>query len=1153
MSKKYLYSLPTLFIVCLLFIQCNPEIKNQSTGKPGVLVFYKTAAYHHASIPNGIAAIKKLGLENGFDVDSTEDATNFSDNNLKKYASVIFLCTTGNVLEGTQEVAFERYIQAGGGFVGIHAAADCEYDWGWYGRLVGGYFLDHPGIHDTFPNVQDGVINVVDQNNNSTKHLPKPWNHKDEFYSYKNLNPDMTVLLSIDESSYKGGHKMGDHPMAWYHDYDGGRAFYTALGHTEASYTEENYLKHLLGGIQYAIGKNPALDYSKAKSMYAPEEDRFVKTMLAQGDFYEPTEMTVLPNLDILMTQRRGEILLYKNETKKVKQVGFLNVYCKASVPGVNAEEGVMGLSKDPDFAKNKRVYIFYSPIDTSVNRLSRFELNNDTIDLKSEKIILQFYSQRQICCHTGGSIAFGPDGLLYVSAGDNSTPFDEPGQKYVNHGFAPLNDEPGHMQYDARRSSGNSNDLRGKILRIKIKDDGRYEIPDGNLYPKGTPNTRPEIYVQGNRNPYRISVDQKNSFLYWGEVGPDAANDSLNTRGPRGYDEVNQARKAGNFGWPLFIGNNYPYRNYDYTTGISTKSFDPAKPVNDSRNNTGIKELPPVAPAFIWYPYAASPDFPSVGTGGRNAMAGPVYYCDLYPKENRIPEYYNGKLFIYEWIRGWIKAVTLKENGDFDKMEPFMSSTKFNSPIDMEMGPDGRLYILEYGSGWFSKNPDAGLSRIDFVPGNRAPKIASIQSDRLTGALPFKIKLSADAKDPENDKMTYTWLLGDGITKETTVPSLEYTYTNAGDYNVQVDIKDDQGAVSKSDRIQLYAGNETPEVDVALIGNQSFYFPGKKVNYKVSVKDIDDSTGKIDPASLFVSADYIIGSDRAAASPGHKQGEIAISGKSLIQSLDCKSCHKENEKSIGPSYVQVAEKYSKDRGARNNLIDKIIKGGTGVWGENAMAAHPNLPVIDVDQIVRWILSLGSNQLKQKSLPVSGTLSSTLDKPIEDKGVLSISASYTDKGSARIKPLTGRSTSLLRNNKVLFSGKEKKKGFSNIGIGGLNILITPKPEGWFALDQIDLSGIGSLTVAAGWQSPPVYGFNLEARLDTPDGPVIGDGSIVAPQIASTKPGSLGRTEVVIKIKEQKDGKLHDIYITSKIKDSKESGGVGLSSVQFNLK
>jgi type 1 glutamine amidotransferase len=208
---------------------------------------------------------KKLGSQNNFDVDTTTDAGQFTEETLQQYAAVVFLSTTGNVLNHYQEADFERYIQAGGGFVGIHAAADTEYDWGWYGRLVGGYFWDHPGINDTFPNVQSGVLQVVNADHESTRHLPKQWKRTDEFYSYKKMHKDLNVLLTIDENSYGGGHKMGNHPMAWYHDFDGGRAFYTASGHTSESYKEEAYLKHLLAGIQYAIGDNKSLISTKPK------------------------------------------------------------------------------------------------------------------------------------------------------------------------------------------------------------------------------------------------------------------------------------------------------------------------------------------------------------------------------------------------------------------------------------------------------------------------------------------------------------------------------------------------------------------------------------------------------------------------------------------------------------------------------------------------------------------------------------------------------------------------------------------------------------------------------------------------------------------------------------------------------------------------
>lgn len=1127
-------------LVFLAIILIAFSCSNKRSGNAKILVFSKTAGFHHESITDGNAAIARLGSENKFDVDTTTDASMFNEDTLKNYAAIVFLSTTGDVLDSKQEAAFERYMQAGGGYMGIHAAADCEYDWGWYGRLVGAYFLDHPGINDTFPNVQEGVLHVVDANNIATKDLPKEWKRTDEYYSFKKINKDTHVLLTIDEKSYRGGKNGDNHPMAWYHDYDGGRAFYTELGHTKESFHEQPYLKHILGGIQYAIGDNKELDFAKAKTQMPPDEDRFTKTQLTQGEFYEPTEMTILPNFDILVIQRRGEIMLYKSDTKKVKQAGFFNVYYKTSVPGVNAEEGMLGLAKDPDFAKNNWVYIYYSPADSAVNRLSRFTFKNDTLDKATEKVILEVKSQREICCHTGGSIAFGPDKLLYFSAGDNSTPFDEQGAKYVNSGYAPLNDLPGHQQYDARRSAGNTNDLRGKIMRLRLKDDGTYEVPDGNLFPKGTDKTRPEIYVMGNRNPYRISVDQKNSFLYWGEVGPDAQNDSLAIRGPRGYDEVNQARKAGYFGWPLFVGNNYAYHEYDYASGKSGPLFDPNKPINDSRNNTGLRELPPAQPAFIWYPYDVSPDFPQVGTGGRNAMAGPVYYTDMFPKETRLPDYYNGKLFIYEWIRGWIKTVTMLPNGDFDKMEPFFSTIKLNSLIDMEVGPDGKLYLLEYGNGWFTKNPDAGLARIDFNAGNRPPLISAINVNKTSGVLPFVIKAATAAKDPENDKITYIWNLGNGITKETTAPELDYTYTTSGDYQISVEAKDNSGASSKSNAVNIYAGNNAPEVTIGLSGgNKSFYLPGAPVKYAVTVTDKTD-TVKMDPANLFVSVDYVEGFDKASASLGHQQGQANIGGKSMVFSLDCKSCHKEQEKSIGPSFLQVSQKYDKQPEAMSYLAQKIIKGGSGVWGDVAMAAHPTLSQDDVQQMVSWILSLSNKPNLKKSLPSSGTIV----PPVNQKpaGVMVLSASYTDKGGNNIKALTGNNSVALRSNTISFSGKEKVKGFTIFKYNGNNVMVLPAAEGWFTVDSIDLTGVHSANLTNGWQAPPDKSIDYEVRLDASDGRLLGKGSMPVPKKGQQFGIAKAHLETIT------DGKFHTIYFIYKPQQPIVGG---VMSVTFN--
>jgi len=994
--KKIAFILIVIF--GLVLTSCG---NNKREGKPKVLVFSKTMGYVHKSIPAGIAAVQKLGAENGFEVDTTKNAELFNEENLKQYSAIIFLSTTMNVLDAQQEAAFERYIQAGGGYVGVHAATDTEYDWGWYTKLVGAQFQSHPS------GTPEADFIIKDNKHISTQMFADSvWRRTDELYNYKNINPDVNVLMTLDESTYEGGENGDFHPIAWYHEYDGGRAFYTGGGHTEESYSEELFLKHLLGGIQYAIGDNENLDYAKATTQIPPDANRFTKVSLVYGEFFEPTEMTILPDNDILIAQRRGEIMLYKPANDSLTQVAILDVYHKTlNTKGVNAEEGVMGIQKDPDFVNNNWVYVFYAPTgEEQVNRLSRFKFKDDVFDMASEQKILDVGSDREICCHTGGSIAFGGDGLLYLSTGDNSTPFNDKSAKYINSGFAPLNDLPGKKQYDARRSSGNTNDLRGKILRIKVNEDGSYDIPEGNLFPVGTEKTRPEIYTMGHRNPYRISVDPKNNYLFWGEVGPDARADSLDTRGPRGYDEMNMARSAGNFGWPLFIGNNYAYRDYDYETGTTGTAFDPEKPINDSKNNTGLRELPPTKPAYIYYPYDETSTFPQVGTGGRNAMAGPTYYSDLYADGGGLPSYYDGKTIIYEWMRGWMMAISLFEDGTFNKMEPFAADIDVNNLIDMELGPDGKMYLLEYGSGWFTKNDDSALSYIEYNGGNRAPIIDNLIVSNDTGKLPLSVTAKVEANDLEEDAVTYIWDLGNGETKETTEPEITYSYADAGEYRVSVEAKDDKGEVAKSNGLNVIAGNSRPEINIDLSsGNSSFFVAGTPINYKVTVTDADGNED-IDQNNIFVSVDYMEGMDEVNKSLGHQQVSASVTGKALTQGMDCKTCHKENGKSIGPSYLQVAEKYKGSRRALGYLQKKIVEGGSGVWGEVTMPAHPNVTSDESRQIVFYIQSLVDDKAKQKSLPVEGSI---MPKPSPTDNVMVLTASYTDKGKSGVRPLTG--------------------------------------------------------------------------------------------------------------------------------------------------
>ena len=284
-------------------------------------------------------------------------------------------------------------------------------------------------------------------------------------------------------------------------------------------------------------------------------------------------------------------------------------------------EDGLLGLAVDPNFSENQWIYLFYSPeIDEATQHVSRFSLKEGK--LSEEKIMMKIPLIRK-CCHSGGSLEFGKDGLLYIGVGDNTNPFE-------SSGYAPIDERADRKLYDAQRSASNTNDLRGKILRIKPESDGTYSIPEGNLFPEGTENCRPEIFVMGCRNPFRFSIDSKTNYVYWGDVGPDAgATDNL--RGPSGMGEFNQAKKAGYYGWPYSRGNNQMYFDYDFEKSKSIARFDPNNIINDSPNNTGIKKLPPIQESMIWFSYKESKEFPWLGSGGVNPMSGPIYHQEDY------------------------------------------------------------------------------------------------------------------------------------------------------------------------------------------------------------------------------------------------------------------------------------------------------------------------------------------------------------------------------------------------------------------------------------------------------------------------------------------------------------------------------------------
>ncbi|MEM9328686.1 MAG: PQQ-dependent sugar dehydrogenase, partial [Bacteroidota bacterium] len=967
----------------------------------------------------------------------------------------------------------------------------------------------------------------------STQHLPEVWERTDEWYNLKDIQPEINVLLNLDETSYEGGTNGDSHPITWYRDFDGGRSWYTGFGHTEETFAEPAFLELLWGGIEYAAGPGVPVNYDNAS--VAPEENRFRKIVL-DFNLNEPMELDILPNGDILFVERQGEIKLFKQSTEKTEVVTTLEVFSEL-------EDGLLGLALDPNYKENNWIYLYYSPAgEAPIQHLSRFVFAEDSLHRASEKILLTVDTQREECCHSAGSIEFGPDGLLYLSTGDNTSPRAT--------GYGPIDEGIGRKYWDAQRTSANTQDLRGKILRIQPENDGTYSIPKGNLFADAS-DGRPEIYIMGARNPFRISIDQKTGYLYWGDVGPDAGKDSVGL-GSRGYDEVNQAREAGNYGWPYFIGANFAYNDYDYTTNQTGDLYDAKKPINRSPNNSGAEELPPANPAMIYYPYAVSPDFPAVGQGGRNAMAGPTFYTDLYPdSESRYPGYYDGKLFTYDWMRGWVMAVTLDDNGEFVRMERFLPNMTFNNLMDLTMGADGDLWALEYGTNWFTQNMDARLIHIAYSSGNRVPT-AIASADQPIGALPLDIQFSsAESIDPDGDDLLYNWTFGDGTTSTEANPT--YSYTKAGDYEVELTVTDPDGETSSS-KLLIMAGNELPVVDIRFAGNTQFFWGGGDFDYEVTVSDGEDgSIGQgIDPSAVTFSADYLArGHDVTEVLQGHEaniEASAHLVGKALVEGSDCMACHQINSISVGPSYTMIAERYAGDESALEGLISNVIGGSTGVWGDLVMSPHPQLSRQDTEKMMRYILSF-SDESSDTGLPTRGAFALDQHKSGEKEGTYIFIASYTDRGGPGAKALTARKVVELSYPIVPaadFTEKSKAMTFNVTGEQwpGLEeeiMMVLPSHESEVRYASMDLTEVGQLKVQIAVAPTYFSGGTMEVYLDNTEGSPIGS--------VSFEPGltEFGFKDLLINL-EPTTG-INDLVFKFSCKDE-DKMFAGISSIEF---
>ncbi|WP_454086200.1 ThuA domain-containing protein [Georgenia sp. Marseille-Q6866] len=711
--------------------------------------------------------------------------------------------------------------------------------------------------------VNEATVNVVDRQHPANEGLPLNWTRSDKWLNW-DTNPigEVHTVAQVQEWDYDAGDTANGpfHPISWCRDYEGGRSFYTGMGGTAGSWDEDGFRSHVLGAIQWSAGLVRGDCQATIGDNYEIERLTTTNTPGTLDQIGEPHGLTITDDGTVFYVGRGacptgpipswdqenvglgcGSIHQYDPESGEVTLLTVLDVFGNRGSGGelVKTEEGLFGVEPDPNFAENNWLYVYWMPyesIDTEdrvgMRTVSRFTYDPEgpSIDLDSRVDLLEWETQIHSCCHAGGGLAFDDAGNLYVSTGDSNSSQGSDGYSGNNW----TQDYKGLSFQDARRTSGNTNDLNGKILRIHPEDDGTYTIPEGNLFTGDEGNgdqARPEIYVMGVRNPSRIQIDADTDWLTAAWVGPDAFSPSPEL-GPAKYETASIITSAGNQGWPYCMGDRQPYRDRsNEDASVLTDWYDCDNLQNTSPRNTGLVDIPDARDNMIWYsPGGGGPVFPRdengvpsyeedevtytqpyLRGGGQAVMSGPTYRLSQVDEGSDVawPEYWEGKWLIGDQSNSNNRvAITADPEGVDEAAPPAFAEdlrhiiraggggNQLQSWMDAEFGPDGALYLLDYGSGFFTLHENQKLIRIAYTGGPATPAptalAASVQSSPLT----------VQFTGSRSGGVSWHWDFGDGSTSTEADP--QHTYDRIDDYTATLTV--------------TYADGTTETVETAVV-----------------------------------------------------------------------------------------------------------------------------------------------------------------------------------------------------------------------------------------------------------------------------------------------------------------------------------------------